>query len=100
MAKITYRFIKNHPDMIIRKLDFEADGTGITENVGSVIRDITGLLDIDILVEGGIEAVGSGWSLIVKVNDNPLITADGTGVIRGAIGRNQTSHSYGAYSWF
>ena len=100
MAVITFQFLKSHKDIILRTLEFEGDGSDINNTDGSIQRNIVGLLDINVYVEGKKAAIGKTWSLIVSFNGKPIITSNGTGTINAPIGKNGTSAYYGAHAWY
>lgn len=102
MATITYQFLKTHDDILLRTLEFEGEGDDITDPTdpkkdpsGSIKRNIVGLLDINVIVEGKPSAVGETWSLIVTVNKKPII-----GTVSGKIDKSGKSAVTGAYSWY
>lgn len=97
MAAISYQFIKHRPDMLLRVLEFEGNSEGITGLSGTVNRNIVGLLDVSVIAEG---EPGDTWSLLIKVNGNPIITDSGSGIIRGTIGSQGKSKYQNGHSWW
>ena len=100
MAQVSYNFLKSNPGIILRTLEFQGHGDDITGVSGTVTRSIPNLLNINVYAEGSPSAIGSTWRLIVKVNNKPIQTEDGTGVIRGTIQANGKSKHFKDHDWY
>ena len=95
MAKIKFQFQTSDPKIKLMVLEFEGSPQGINTGSGEVTRNIVGLLDINVKVEGPPSTYGKQWTLHVFVNGNPIV-----GKVEGIIEQTGTSSHFAAHSWY